>query len=346
MYIFSRLIDYFRSVMPVSIKQLLKMGPTGGGGDDSNHSDKRPTTTKFVNQLLQHDLRNHLLVIQGNVELLLEEIHNDDAVEHLQTVKSQTDSAFSLLEETMAMTNGARGAASAFKQVASSVEAELGQIEAAYPEANVTVDSSGQLNERAPPFFGSIVSNLLRNAIVHTDQPSSRVRLNVAVDEGTITLVVQDEGPGLPDEVLQNIGTRENDGMGLYIVHSLVQEYGGTLAFETDSNGTTVNVRLPTMVDGEEDKVEREAMVSQEGPSVQHPIAPGVSISTAVVRAVAAISDTQIDKLDPLASVIDPDALESIFENTESGRIEFQYEGHKVIVEPERVRAEPRPSLR
>jgi two-component sensor histidine kinase len=331
--------------MPVSIKPPLKMGPTGSGSDDSKHSDQRPTTTKFVNQLLQHDLRNHLLVIQGNVELLLEEIHNDDAVEHLQTVKSQTDSAFSLLEETMAMMNGARGAASAFKPVASSVEAELGHIEAAYPEANITVDSSGQLTERAPPFSGSIVSNLLRNAIVHTEQHSPRVRLHVAVNEGIITLVVEDEGPGIPDEILENIGTRENDGMGLYIVHSLVQEYGGTLAFETDSNGTTVTVRLPTTLEGEEGEVERGTKVSQESQSVQHPIAPGESISTAVVRAVAAISDTQIENLDPLASVIDPDALESIFNNSESGRVEFQYEGHTVTVEPDRVWVKPSTSL-
>lgn len=225
------------------------MRRTGGGRGDSNRPDQGGTPTDFVNQLLQHDLRNHLLIIQGKVELLSDQLDDDQAVDYLQRIRSQTDAAFSLLQESKSMTNGARGSTLEFEDVAASVEAELGQIEAAYPNAKITVDSSGDLTAPTPPFFGSIVSNLLRNAIEHSSGRSPRINLRVSVKEDTITLVVKDDGPGIPDTVLDNISNtavRDDDGMGLYIVHSLVEEYGGSLTFDTDSDGTTVTVNLPT----------------------------------------------------------------------------------------------------
>jgi hypothetical protein len=69
---------------------------------------------------------------------------------------------------------------------------------------------------------------------------------------------------------------------------------------------------------------------------------PSESLSEGVVAAVAAASNCDplaTDDLDPLATVLDPDALDSIFEtvgsdtNPTAARVTFRYHGHEVTVE-------------
>lgn len=60
--------------------------------------------------------------------------------------------------------------------------------------------------------------------------------------------------------------------------------------------------------------------------------------STAVVKAVAAIAGVKQDDLDPLYYVVDPDALDSLFQPTVKGghrgdaEISFSYHGYDVTV--------------
>lgn len=54
--------------------------------------------------------------------------------------------------------------------------------------------------------------------------------------------------------------------------------------------------------------------------------------STNVVLSVAAIEGTEPTSLPPLATTIDPDALDSLFAGGVRGRISFQYTGYEVTV--------------
>lgn len=56
------------------------------------------------------------------------------------------------------------------------------------------------------------------------------------------------------------------------------------------------------------------------------------STAETVVQAVAAVDNEPIEALPPLASVVDPDALTSLFESTATGRISFRYNDHTVVV--------------
>lgn len=58
------------------------------------------------------------------------------------------------------------------------------------------------------------------------------------------------------------------------------------------------------------------------------------ALGLAVVEAVADAEDVDPTDLDPpLGDVIDPDALESIFRDS-NGELTFTYHGHRVTVEP------------
>jgi two-component system, OmpR family, phosphate regulon sensor histidine kinase PhoR len=88
--------------------------------------------------------------------------------------------------------------------------------------------------------FESIVSNLLENAVKYAGD-SAHIRISCGVDNGKLSFVFSDNGPGVPDgkksEIfgkfvrLEQEDTRQNKGtgLGLYLVRELVVRQHGTI---------------------------------------------------------------------------------------------------------------------
>jgi signal transduction histidine kinase len=95
-----------------------------------------------------------------------------------------------------------------------------------------------------------IVLNLIRNAI-EAVAAGGYVAVELRAVEGAFVIRVQDNGPGIPDEVRSRIyepffSTKEGGtGMGMSIVHSLVSLHGGTISIDTSPRGTRIDVRIP-----------------------------------------------------------------------------------------------------
>lgn len=73
-----------------------------------------------------------------------------------------------------------------------------------------------------------------------------------------------------------------------------------------------------------------------------HKLGPDELPSEAVYSVVAAVSDRPPLELEPLANVVDPDALDRLFGRPSSGfsarRAEFEYCGYRVVVTADAVR--------
>lgn len=97
-----------------------------------------------------------------------------------------------------------------------------------YEGRNVTVWADALLSE--------VFSNLIGNAVKFTDG-QGEVRVRVEEEGEGVRISVEDTGPGIPDEMKEVIFTRfkkgtnkrSGKGLGLYIVRSLVEKYGGTV---------------------------------------------------------------------------------------------------------------------
>ncbi|MGD9869103.1 MAG: sensor histidine kinase, partial [Hyphomicrobiales bacterium] len=69
-------------------------------------------------------------------------------------------------------------------------------------------------------------------------------------------LTVADDGPGVPDAALGQLGTRffrpnrdmPGTGLGLASVRAVVQLHGGTIAFANTRPGLSARIRLPAFV--------------------------------------------------------------------------------------------------
>lgn len=72
-----------------------------------------------------------------------------------------------------------------------------------------------------------------------------------------------------------------------------------------------------------------------------YPIREGELASEAVYTAIAEVTDRSPMELAPLASVIDPDALDAIVAGAGSVHVSFEYSGHWVTVTTDEVVLEP-----
>jgi signal transduction histidine kinase len=96
----------------------------------------------------------------------------------------------------------------------------------------------------------------LENAIRHTP-PGTHVQASVAQRDGHVVLAVQDDGPGVPDDVRERIFERfvraggdgaasGGTGLGLAIVRAVAESHGGSVRLEQPrAGGTRFVVRLP-----------------------------------------------------------------------------------------------------
>jgi signal transduction histidine kinase len=131
------------------------------------------------------------------------------------------------------------------------------------PLSRLLIDTSGV---SAAPVTGSrdglarVVRNLLANAVEHA---RTEVRVHARSDDGETVLVVEDDGPGVPEADRERVferfvrldrarsrGAGGGTGLGLAIVRSVVDRHGGSVDVTTvPSNGTTggtrFTVRLP-----------------------------------------------------------------------------------------------------
>jgi two-component system OmpR family sensor kinase len=102
-----------------------------------------------------------------------------------------------------------------------------------------------------------VLANLLRNAIIHTPDPTP-IEVSIEREPGWVTLSVSDHGPGVPAEARKQLFERfwrkeagrergrGGAGLGLAIVDGVVSAHGGGVSItDTPGGGATFKVRLP-----------------------------------------------------------------------------------------------------
>ena len=139
---------------------------------------------------------------------------------------------------------------------------DLGQVvvEASAEVGSVGVDHEVILDVEEAPVMGArddlhrLVLNLIENSIRHTP-PGTHVRVSTRVEGNEVVLVVEDDGPGVPDEIAARIferfvrgaGDRGGSfGLGLAIVSAVAASHGGSVTLDRSApRGARFVVRLP-----------------------------------------------------------------------------------------------------
>ena len=104
--------------------------------------------------------------------------------------------------------------------------------------------------------LGQVVIQLVLNGIqaaASGSSPRPRVGVETSFEDGSVWLVVRDNGPGIPAELRPRLfdpffpGRTEGDrvGFGLAVTHQIVSSHQGRIDVESGDAGTTMIVELP-----------------------------------------------------------------------------------------------------
>lgn len=130
---------------------------------------------------------------------------------------------------------------------------------AAQKQIRIDSDAPAALTIDADPaLLRRLVMNLALNALRETRWGGS-VRLLAGQSLRSIWLSVEDDGPGIPDAVREQIfdplfsTSRQGCGLGLPIVKRIVDAHDGTIELQTSSSGTRFIITLPSREHGKTD---------------------------------------------------------------------------------------------
>lgn len=218
--------------------------------------ERQRDALSVLNQMIRHDIRNDLQLVQGYAQQLTDSI-GDDGADVLKTVISSTEEAIELTEEAgdlselLLAEDPDIGSIRIDEVVQGEIEAARNanpdvHIEYQQPEADLTVTGDQMLS--------SVVRNLVSNAIRHNDSSTPSVFVSLSATEESARLTVGDNGPGIPDEekteIFQHGMKRDGSpgtGIGLFLVSVIVDRYGGDVRVEDrEPRGAKFIVELPS----------------------------------------------------------------------------------------------------
>jgi len=207
---------------------------------------------------LAHEVRNPLNAAKLQLELLdrrLRRVQGDDRLlEPTRLVHDEIGRLTDLLNEFLDFARPAQLLAGENDLVALArhvIELERANARARGAELTLASTADRVMAWVDPGRIHQVILNLVKNGIEAVDE-GGHVELRVAGAVGDAAVVtVVDDGPGIPPEVLARIyepffSTKESGtGLGMAIVHSLVELHGGELNVTTGDGGTEFTVWLP-----------------------------------------------------------------------------------------------------
>lgn len=90
--------------------------------------------------------------------------------------------------------------------------------------------------------------NLIDNAVRESEEDPV---MSIELDNDNVCLRIIDKGQGIPDSIVQQIGTpfveskKDGLGLGLFLSHSTINRLGGTLKLLSRKDGTVTEIWLP-----------------------------------------------------------------------------------------------------
>ncbi|MFZ0325653.1 MAG: HAMP domain-containing sensor histidine kinase [Actinomycetes bacterium] len=211
-----------------------------------------------------HELRTPVTILRGQTEQLLDGIA-DPTTERLLSLHDEV-LRLERLTEDLATLSTADAAGLALHREPVDVGQLAGQVVAAmqsqFDDAELAVkpDIAAAVVDGDSARLAQVITNLLTNAIKFTP-PGGEISVAVTSSASEVQLTVTDSGTGIPTDELPHVfdrfwrgrgaGARSGTGIGLAVVHSLVEAHGGTVTAGSPSTGGTVfTVVLPALAAG------------------------------------------------------------------------------------------------
>jgi len=213
--------------------------------------DEQNRQLALLNRMIRHDIRNEMQVVFGYGNALRPHVDGEAAtrlsrlVEASEHVVDLTEDLRALLEAIL--DDRSERAIPLRRTLTDTAD----RIRAEYDSATIRVDGEvPAVDVLADDMLPSVFRNVLVNGVTHNDADGPTVAVSARVDDGRAVVTVADDGPGIPDaekDAVLERGASEGDGLGLYLVRTLVDRYGGAIRIEdNEPRGSVVVLEFET----------------------------------------------------------------------------------------------------
>ncbi len=196
---------------------------------------------------ISHDLRTPLTSLRLHAELVEDGETRDKLLAILEEMQRMTEATLAFAREEAAREETRPVDLSALVESLCDDLAELGM------ETSFTGNGKAPLACR-PVSLKRAVRNLIENAVAY----GRRARVALEESAGELRIVIDDDGPGIPEQELERVfgafvrleGSRSRDtggiGLGMAIARSIVRAHGGDITLANrPQGGLRATVRLP-----------------------------------------------------------------------------------------------------
>jgi signal transduction histidine kinase len=207
-----------------------------------------------------HELRTPLTSVLANLELLADHVEGEDAREAVASALRSSQRMRRLVADLLLLARADAGRSVPHRpvdlaQVLVEVAAELEPL-AERGEHHLTISAHERIVvDGARDELHRLALNLIENALRHTPA-GTHIRAALAPAGEEVVLTVEDDGPGIPEELRARLFERfvrgqgdsgGGSGLGLAIVRAVALSHGGEVAVEPggDGRGARFVVRLP-----------------------------------------------------------------------------------------------------
>jgi signal transduction histidine kinase len=202
-----------------------------------------------------HELNNPLSNIYTSSQILKEELEDDDVEfkrELISQIESETERAKdvvgSVLDYSRTKEKTAFNLRRAMDETVRLMKAEVP------PKIHIVSNIPEDLKLYADKQkIQQVILNLIKNAI-DAMPGEGEVSLSASRDGHRVEIVIQDDGAGMDHETLSKVfdpffSSKKNKkgyGLGLFIVHNIIEEHGGNISVDSSPNvGTVFTINLP-----------------------------------------------------------------------------------------------------
>jgi signal transduction histidine kinase len=210
---------------------------------------------------LGHELRTPLTVVRGEIEAMLDGVHQADP-DHLELLLDEVQVMERLLEDLRTLSLAEAGTLALHPEPTDLVDL-VGDVSEAHRRlasaqgVTVTIEAPRSLPDVIvdPVRVREVVANLIVNSL-RAMPDGGALRLGVSDEGSSVLITVEDSGTGMSADEVDRAFERfhkgsisSGSGLGLTISRDLIEAHGGSIAMESKPGmGTIVSVQVPKLV--------------------------------------------------------------------------------------------------
>jgi signal transduction histidine kinase len=268
----SRLEEINQNSAAILAGDFTRRMPVGSGGDEFDDLSENLNRMldrieglvegmRSVSDEIAHDLRSPISRLKSRIEVaLLTEDDTDAYRSVLQETVVEADRILSIFNALLAITLAESGAERERFQDVDLDDMAADVVDTYEPLASETGlalerESSGQALVRGEPhLLAQALANLLDNAIKYVPA-GGRIMIRLERTEEAQSLVVEDNGPGMPEDFrdraferfsrADSSRTEPGSGLGLSLVRAVAHLHGGEVLLEDAGPGLRASLILP-----------------------------------------------------------------------------------------------------